>query len=92
MADQGLLWVTALVTFVSGAVVLSLYNTWSKNWLVTVTIVGWLSLIKGAVLILFPQGMALFYTSILSYASLTWFGVYAIMFGFLLLWVRFTRK
>lgn len=38
--QPGLLWVTGLITFVSGVIVLSLYNTWSKNWLVLVTIVS----------------------------------------------------
>ena len=58
--NQGLLWVTGLITFVMGTVMLALYNTWSKSWRVLVTIIGWLAVIKGAVLMLFPQVMTLY--------------------------------
>ena len=52
-----------------GTVMLALYNTWSKSWRVLVTIIGWLALIKGAVLMLFPQVMTL-YVNFLSNTTL----------------------
>ena len=88
--QPGLLWVTGLVTFVSGVIVLSLYNTWSKSWLVLVTIVGWLSVIKGAVLMLFPQVMT-FYADLFSPVMLEGSGIYAAAFGCVLLLVGFRK-
>ena len=89
--NQGLLWVTGLVTFVMGTVMLALYNTWSKSWRVLVTIIGWLALIKGAVLMLFPQVMTL-YVNFLSNTTLTLSGIYAIVFGGLFLFLGIKRK
>ena len=89
--NQGLLWVTGLVTFVMGTVMLALYNTWSKSWRVLVTIIGWLALIKGAVLMLFPQVMTL-YVNFLSNTTLTLSGIYAIVLGGLFLFLGIKRK
>jgi len=89
--NQGLLWVTGLVTFVMGTVMLALYNTWSKSWRVLVTIIGWLAVIKGAVLMLFPQVMTL-YVNFLSNTTLTLSGIYAIVLGGLFLFLGIKRK
>ena len=89
--NQGLLWVTGLVTFVMGTVMLALYNTWSKSWRVLVTIIGWLAVLKGAVLMLFPQVMKL-YVNFLSNTTLTLSGIYAIVFGGLFLFLGIKRK
>ena len=89
--NQGLLWVTGLVTFVMGTVMLALYNTWSKSWRVLVTIIGWLAAIKGAVLMLFPQVMTL-YINFLSDTMLTLSGIYAILLGGLFLFLGIKKK
>ena len=89
--NQGLLWVTRLVTFVMGTVMLALYNTWSKSWRVLVTIIGWLAVIKGAVLMLFPQVMTL-YVNFLSNTTLTLSGIYAIVLGGVFLFLGIKRK
>jgi hypothetical protein len=89
--NQGLLWVTGLITFVMGTVMLALYNTWSKSWRVLVTIIGWLAVIKGAVLMLFPQVMTL-YVNILSNTTLISSGIYAIVLGGLFLVLGIKRK
>jgi cytochrome bd-type quinol oxidase subunit 2 len=89
--NQGLLWVTGLITFVMGTVMLALYNTWSKSWRVLVTIIGWLAVIKGAVLMLFPQIMKL-YINFLSDTMLTLSGIYAILLGGLFLFLGIKKK
>jgi cytochrome bd-type quinol oxidase subunit 2 len=89
--NQGLLWVTGLITFVMGTVMLALYNTWSKSWRVLVTIIGWLAVIKGAVLMLFPQIMKL-YVNFLSDTMLTLSGIYAILLGDLFLFLGIKKK
>jgi hypothetical protein len=59
--SKGLLWVTGFITFVMGMVIVALYNVWSADWRVLVTLLGWLTLIKGAVIMLFPSSMMLLY-------------------------------
>jgi hypothetical protein len=40
-----------------GLVVLQFHNRWEAGWPVIITIMGWVSVIKGAVLIIFPAAI-----------------------------------
>jgi hypothetical protein len=89
--SKGLLWVTGLITFVMGTVIVALHNVWSADWRVLVTLLGWLMVIKGAVIVLFPASMMLFYRRFLSNHLLTYSGIYALVLGGLLLFLGLTR-
>ena len=89
--SKGLLWVTGFITFVTGTVIVALYNVWSADWRVLVTLLGWLTVIKGAVIMLFPSSMTLFYRRFLSDHLLTYSGIYALMLGGLLLFLGLTK-
>ena len=52
--SKGLTWTVGVITFVAGAVTVGLYNVWSSDWQVAITIIGWLMVIKGAFITLFP--------------------------------------
>lgn len=45
------------VAFVIGALMVFSHNVWSTDWAVLVTIFGWVALLKGVVLFLFPSHM-----------------------------------
>ncbi len=89
--NKGLLWVTGLITFVMGTVIVALYNVWSADWRVLVTLLGWLTVIKGAVIMLLPSSMTLFYRRFLSNHLLTYSGFYALVLGGILLFLGLTR-
>ena len=88
---KGLLWVTGLITFVMGTVIVALHNVWSVDWRVIVTLLGWLTVIKGAVIVLFPSSMLLVYRRFLSNHPLTYSGIYAVVLGGLLLFLGLTK-
>jgi hypothetical protein len=79
--SKGLLWLTGLTTFVMGTVIVALYNVWSADWRVIVTILGWLMVVKGAVIILFPQSLMRIYRALLYDHLLIFGGVYALVLG-----------
>jgi hypothetical protein len=85
--SKGLVWITGLVTFVMGMVIVALHNVWSADWRVIVTLLGWLTVIKGAVILLFPSSMLLLYRRFLSDRLLTYSGIYAVVLGALLLFL-----
>jgi hypothetical protein len=89
--SKGLLWITGFITFVMGTVIVALYNVWSPDWRVLVTLLGWLTVIKGAFIMLFPSSMTLFYRRFLSDHLLTYSGIYALMLGGLLLFLGLTK-
>ena len=43
------------MTAVIGLLIVIYHNRWTKSWAVLITILGWLALIKGILLIAFPQ-------------------------------------
>ena len=56
-----------------------------------VTLLGWLTVIKGAVIMLFPSSMMLFYRRFLSNHLLTYSGIYALILRGLLLFLGLTK-
>jgi hypothetical protein len=92
LADsKGLLWVTGLITLIMGMVIVALYNVWTADWRVLVTLLGWLTLIKGAVIMLFPSSVMLLYRRFLSNHLLTYSGVYTLVLGGLLLFLGLAK-
>jgi hypothetical protein len=49
-----------LVAITVGLIILNHHSSWNRDWTVLITIVGWVALLKGISLILFPQ-IGLFY-------------------------------
>ena len=51
---------TGIFTLIIGLAIVLTHNIWIWNWTVIITIVGWLSLIKGIWFIAFPDSMSKF--------------------------------
>jgi hypothetical protein len=87
--DQPLVYVLALITFACGLAIVLAHNRWSGGALpVVVTILGWIILIKGLVLLLLPPGaeVALFARLIYLYAAVD------LAIGIYLAWAGFTTR
>ena len=55
--SPSLCYLGGLMAFVLGLVVLQFHNRWGAGWPVLITIIGWIALIKGLILMLFPWSM-----------------------------------
>ncbi len=53
--SSGLTLVSGLMTMVAGVALVQYHNFWVKDWTVLVTIVGWACLLKGIMLIVYPD-------------------------------------
>ncbi len=53
--QRGLLYVSAVLAFLFGAVILAFHNVWTANWQVLITLLGFLGLLKGLTLLVFPE-------------------------------------
>lgn len=51
-AAHGFLW--GLPTLAAGLIMLTLHDTWSTDWTVLITLIGWLAALKGVFLMLSP--------------------------------------
>lgn len=53
--NQPLMLIMGLLAIIVGALMVVAHNIWVMDWPVLITILGWLALIKGTVILLFPQ-------------------------------------
>lgn len=58
--SPALTFVTGFFTLVLGALLVQYHNIWVMNWIVLITLIGWMSLLKGIRLIIFPRSMSAF--------------------------------
>jgi len=84
-------WLTGLLTFVLGVASVAFYHSWSSDWRVVITILGWLTVLKGAFITLFPTISIAFYRRVLTKALLTVVGVIAVLLGLALLYLGVTK-
>lgn len=76
---------------VIGLAIVVSHNIWVGDWRVIITVIGWASLIQGAVRILFPQfGRHLFAFAFKSHSYLVLPGVFMVAFGLWLIWGAWT--
>ncbi len=59
--QKGFSWLGGLIAVVFGAVIVSLGGFWFSDWRVVISVIGWLSLLKGFFILVFPESSASFY-------------------------------
>lgn len=53
--SQGLMFATGFFSLILGALLVQYHNIWVKDWTVLITILAWATLIKGVLMIAYPQ-------------------------------------
>jgi hypothetical protein len=53
--NQGLIFLSGILSLLAGVAVVRVHNIWSGGWPVIVTVLGWLAVIGGLVRMWFPQ-------------------------------------
>jgi hypothetical protein len=56
--DQGLIFVSGILSLLGGLAVVRVHNVWSGGWRIIVTVLGWLAIVGGLVRMWFPQRAA----------------------------------
>lgn len=94
MVNPGLVLVAGLFAFVAGLAMVIGHNRWSGGALtVVVTVLGWLTLIKGgAVLAAPPSALAILYHGVGYPGSFRWVMAIAALAGLWLTWAAFRAK
>lgn len=54
LKDSNILYLGGLMAIVAGFLIVTYHNIWVQDWMVVITILGWLALIKGIVFLVFP--------------------------------------
>ena len=55
MSITGLRYLGAILALIFGLLIVNTHNVWAISWVVFITIIGWIALIKGIILFMFPK-------------------------------------
>ena len=53
--NAALTYLTGLTAVIVGFLLVNYHNSWEKDWTVLITIIGWIALMKGVIIIAFPK-------------------------------------
>lgn len=90
LKNEGTILLSTILALTIGSFLVLTHNVWDPNWTVLITIFGWLALLKGFLLAIFPQQMIALSVKILKntwvyYTAGTFYtiiGVVLLYFGF----------
>lgn len=77
----GSMWALAI-----GLLLVQYHNVWDSNWAVLVTIIGWIALAKGIVLVVFPKSIRVWEPVYKNDASFKGMAILALVFGLVLVY------
>jgi len=79
--DIGAMYVGGFMAMVAGFSLVTYHNVWVQEWPILITLIGWLALAKGFLILAFPKLMQRMSQSIVHSKSIGLFSVLAILVG-----------
>lgn len=55
--NPGAIYASGFVFLMFGILILVMHHVWSSDWKIIITIIGWLTLLKGAMRVLYPKSI-----------------------------------
>jgi hypothetical protein len=52
--DRGLVYLSGVLTLVTGIAIVLVHNVWAPDWRILITILGWIAIAKGVMRLTFP--------------------------------------
>jgi len=89
LKSEALLYLGGAAALVIGFVLVNLHNLWVKDWPVIITVIAWLSVIKGALLLIQPDPLLKITKQIAKKKKFTAYGLAALALGAILAYFGF---
>ena len=70
-----------LIAVVMGGAIISVHNVWEANWTILVTAIGWAALIKGIMLLAFPDVMMRVMHTIYRKVNMNLYSIIVVLLG-----------
>jgi hypothetical protein len=85
--NRGYLWLWGFLAILIGAVIVALNNLWTSGLPLLITILGWLALLKGILILVCPEAMISLYKKVSNGGVIVFAGLVALVFGLFLLYL-----
>ncbi len=89
--NAGLTYMIGFVAVIVGFLIVHYHNVWGRDWTVLITIIGWLALIKGVLIIVFPKFIQRLSKSFLTDRALQIYPYVTLLIGLLFGYFGFIR-
>ena len=89
--NAALTYMTGFTAVIVGFLIVHYHNSWGRDWTVLITIMGWLALMKGVLIIVFPKFIPRFFEPIFKGMGLKIFPYVSILIGLLFGYFGFVR-
>jgi hypothetical protein len=90
IADEAVLFVTGLLVTVIGYFLVAYHNNWTSGWTMIITIIGWLALLKGLMMVVIPENSLELYKFFkISKGQLSVYGIIILVIGAFLAYLGF---
>lgn len=89
MKNEALMYYGGVISLIFGLLIVQTHNVWVANWSVVITLVGWMAVVKGARLLMFPQATEHWKKFILKGKGVMFAKVTALVLGGFLTWMGF---
>ena len=60
IANRALIFLTGILALLAGVAIINVHNVWVPDWRVIVTVLGWLLVLRGIMLLVFPLTVQVF--------------------------------
>lgn len=87
--DHGTMYLGGVAALIVGFLIVNSHNIWVKNWTVLITIFGWIGLIKGVALLVFPKKAAELSSKMMKKKNLMIWGTIALILGLIVSYFGF---
>jgi uncharacterized protein YjeT (DUF2065 family) len=87
--NAGLTYMIGFLAVIVGFLIVHYHNLWGKDWTVLITIMGWLALIKGVLIIVFPKFIQRLSKSLLTDRALQIYPYVTLLIGLLFVYLGF---
>jgi hypothetical protein len=84
--SHAILWIWGFINLLFGATIVAFHGAWSSDWRIIITIAGWGGILKGALLMLFPNSARALYRKCNTPSVLMTGGIVAILLGLFFLY------
>ena len=89
ISNTSFLFMGGLFAIIIGVLIIEHHNYWKNDWTVLITIIGWVAIIKGILLIVFPKSFSIFKPFFSSKLLYLIFGPFMIIIGIVFLYFGF---
>jgi len=83
--STGLMYFAGFFVLLMGLLLVLVHNVWTKDWTVVITILAWLTLLKGLFFLIFPDWIVGMKKKFMTKEYMTFAGVFCLLLGLCLI-------